>query len=192
MNVNVSLLRRTGVMILVVASSACAGHGRRYHDGQMDFGAVRTVAVMPLTNLSRENVAADRVRDVFTNMLLATGSVYVVPTGETMRALIRSSIQTPQNPTIEEIVKLGGILKADAVITGTVKEYGEVRSGTSAANVVSISLQMFETQTGKVIWSSSTTKGGLTFTARLFGGGGAPMNDVTEDAVDDLLSKLFN
>jgi hypothetical protein len=54
-----------------------------------------------------------------------------------------------------------------------------------------MSVQMQETATGKVVWSASTTKGGVGFGDRMLGGGGAPLNGVTEEAVDDLLNKLF-
>ena len=36
-----------------------------------------------------------------------------------------------------------------------------------------------------------TTKGGISMADRLLGGGGTPVNDVTEAAVRDLLDKLF-
>ena len=157
----------------------------------MDFGAVQTVAVMPFANMTRDNTAAERVRDAFMNKLLATGALYVLPVGEVARGVARAEIATPTSPSPEEVVKLGGIIKAQAVITGTVREYGEVRSGTSLANIISVSAQMIETQTGRVVWSASSTKGGITTTDRLFGGGGQPMERVTEKAVDDLISKLF-
>jgi hypothetical protein len=50
---------------------------------------------------------------------------------------------------------------------------------------------MIEIQTRKVVWTASTTKGGINTWDRLFGGGGRPMNDVTEAAIDDLLNKLL-
>ncbi len=59
------------------------------------------------------------------------------------------------------------------------------------ADVISLSLQVMEAQTGRVVWSASATEGGIGFTDRLLGGGGRPLNDVTEKAVDDLISKLF-
>lgn len=177
--------------LLLLGLAACASPARRYVDQGMDFGAVRTVAVMPFQNLSRETLAAERVRDVFSNMLLASSSIYVVPLGEVQRAITQTGIQTPATPSTEDVVKLGKALKADAVIAGVVKEYGEVRSGNSAGNVVSMSLQMFETATGKVVWSASTTQGGISMGDRLLGSSGAPMNQVTEAAVDDLLAKLF-
>lgn len=162
-----------------------------YRDPAMDFGAIQTVAVLPFQNLSRDSTGADRVRDVFINRLLSTGAVYVVPIGEVARGIIRTEIQTPVTPSPEEVVKLASNIKVQAVIAGVVREYGEVRSGSSSAGVVSMSVQMLEGQTGKTVWTASSTKGGIDVWDRLLGGGGRPMNDVTRDAVDDVIQKLF-
>ena len=169
----------------------CAAKGNVYHDANMDFAAIQSVAVLPFSNLTRDNLAAERVRDVFINKLLSTGAVYVLPAGEVARGVATVDVQNPFSPSPEEIVKLGPIIKVQAVITGVVKEYGEVRSGTTSANLISLSLQMIETQTGKIVWTASTTKGGVSILDRLFGGGGQPMNDVTDRAVNDLINKLF-
>jgi hypothetical protein len=157
----------------------------------MDFGSIQTVAVMPLANLAREPVVAERVRDVFINRLLSTEAVYVLPVGEVARGIAKMEIQNPSSPAPEEVVKLGAFLKVDAVITGVVREYGEVRSGTTTANVISMSIQLIETGTGKVVWSASSTKGGISFWNRMFGGGGQPLNEVTEQAVDAIFEKLL-
>jgi hypothetical protein len=157
----------------------------------MDFGAIRTVAIMPFANLTRDQLAGERVRDVFMTMLLATGGVYVVPQGEVARAALTAGIINPAAPTKEEILKFAAFVKAEAVITGVVREYGEVRSGTASANVISLSLQMIEAQTGKIVWSASSTKGGIGMKERLLGGGGEPLNESTEKAVKDVINKLF-
>jgi len=162
-----------------------------YRDPNMDFGAIQSVGVMPFQNLSRENLAGDRVRDVFINRLLSTGTLYVQPVGEVARAVNRLEILTPATPSPEEVVKLGAALKTQAIVTGVVREYGEVRSGSSAANLISVSVQMLEAQTGRTVWTASSTMGGIGVLDRLFGGGGRPMNDVTRDAVNDLIVKLF-
>jgi hypothetical protein len=108
------------------------------------------------------------------------------------RAVSGVGLASSTSPTPEEVQKIGGMLKADAVVVGVVKEYGEVRAGAATSNVVSISLQMYDAGTGKVIWSGTSTKGGVTWGARLLGTtGGEPMNTVTEQAVDDLLRQLF-
>jgi hypothetical protein len=157
----------------------------------VDFSSAKTVAVLPFQNFSTDKDSAERVRDVFTGMLLATEAIYVLPPGEVARAIKRVGIVNPAAPSIEEIKSLSGILGVDVVITGVVREYQLVRSGASTANIISLSLQMIETKTGTIIWSASSTKGGITLTDRLFGGGGEPMNDVTLESVDDLLNKLF-
>jgi len=176
---------------MLIVLGGCAATGNVYHDANMDFGAIQSVAVLPFSNLSRDNLAAERVRDVFINKLLSAGAVYVLPAGEVARGVATADIQNPFSPSPEEIVKLGPIIKVQAVITGVVKEYGEVRSGTTSANLISLSLQMIETQTGKIVWTASTTKGGISIWDRLFGGGGQAMNDITEKAVNDLINKLF-
>lgn len=178
--------------LLAAATLSCASTAsQRYVDPAMDFGAVKTVALLPFTNLSKEQAAAERVRDVFATMLLSTGAVFVVPPGEVQQAVSKLGLPSPSAPTAEEVVRLGKALKADAVITATVREYGEVRAGATGGNVISLSAQMMETATGKLIWSASSTKGGVSLGDRLLGASGAPMNQVTEVAVDDLLGKLF-
>mgnify|MGYP003383737325 CR=1 FL=1 len=124
--------------------------------------------------------------------LLAAQAVYVLPVGEVARGIAKTEVQAPSSPMIEEVVKLGAFLKVDAVITGVVREYGETRSGTSTANIISMSIQLIETGTGKIVWSGSSTKGGIGFWNRLIGGGGQPMNKVTEQAVDALFDKLLS
>lgn len=177
---------------LAMAPSVCSAQvSDVYRDPNMDFGSIQTVAVVPFANLARDQVVAERVRDVFINRLLASGAVYVLPVGEVARGISKLEVSSPSSPTPEEVGKLGALLKADAVITGVVREYGEVRSGTTTANIISMSIQLIETGTGKIVWSASSTKGGISFWDRLIGGGGQPLNKVTEQAVDALFDKLL-
>ncbi len=188
-------MQKTGVLLLALVMVAGCGIRRgaivTYHDPNMDFASLQSVAVMPFANLTQNTNAADRVRDVMMTMLQATGAVYILPPGEVGRGISRANISTPLTPTTEEVVAFSKLVKADAVITGAVREYGEVRSGTTSSNIVSVSVKMMEAQTGKVIWSASSTKGGVSISDRLIGGGGQPINAVTEEAVKDLLDKLF-
>jgi TolB-like protein len=159
------------------------------HD--MDFGSLNNVAVMPFQNLSGDDAAAERVRDAFMGDLLATEAMYVIPAGEVGRGIGRIGMRTPMTPTSEEIKKFGDVMQVEAVITGVLREYGQVRAGSTVANVISLSLQMIEVQSGNVVWSASSTKGGISVSDRLFGGGGQPMNRITEEVVNELLDKLF-
>ncbi len=180
------------ILCMVLFVGGCAPRSSEvYRDPSMDFGSIYTVAIMPFVNLSRDQLASDRVRDVFTTMLLADGRVYVVPSGEVARQVFVAGIANPYAPTTEEIIKLGKMLKAQAIITGVIREYGDVRTGQASANVISLGVQLTEVDTGKVVSSVSSTKGGIGIIERFFGGGGEPMNDVTEKAIKDAISKLL-
>jgi hypothetical protein len=180
----------TGLLLLGAATTGCSP-GRRFHDSNMDFGSVKTVAILPFQNLSRENTAGEQVRDTLFAALLATKAVYVLPPGEVSRAISRVGMANPAAPTVEEATRLGALLKVDALLTGVVREFGEVRSAGGTAPVVSVSAQMIEASSGKVVWSGTSTRGGLSLTDRLLGAGGRATNPVTEAAVDDLLDQLF-
>jgi polysaccharide biosynthesis protein PelC len=183
-----------GGTLLVLAAAGCAakrGSQVTFHEPNMDFSLVHTVAVMPFANMSTAQAADKRVRDVFMTMLQATGQIYVLPMGEVQRGLTRVELQNPTAPSAQDVVALAKVLTCDAVITGSVLEYGEARSGSAAANYVSMSVQMLEATGGKLVWSAQSTRGGVSGADRMFGGGGQPMNVVTAEAVNDLLDKLF-
>ncbi|HXV76187.1 MAG TPA: hypothetical protein VD788_07690 [Candidatus Polarisedimenticolaceae bacterium] len=185
---------RLAPVVVLLLGAACAHKTQKvtFHDPNMDFGLLRSVAVMPFGNETADRSAADRVRDVFMTTLQATGAFYVLPPGEVARGISRVSPEDETAPTPDNVVALANTLEVDAVITGVVLEYGEVRSGTASANVITVSLRMLEAQSGRVVWSASTTKGGVSASDRLFGGGGQPMNLVTQRAIDELLDSLFS
>jgi hypothetical protein len=58
--------------------------------------------------------------------------------------------------------------------------------------VISLGVRLLDRESGAIIWTASTTQGGITASDRLFGGGGKPMEDMARKAIDDLLDKLFN
>jgi len=179
------------ILFFLVACASPYRASENYHDPDVDFALLRTIAVMPFSNLTNDKMAGERVRNSFMNSLFSTGALYVIPAGEVARGISRAGIDNPWTPSGEEVSKLAAIVGADSVITGVVTEYGEVRSGAVTANVISVSMQMIEKESRKVIWSASTTKGGISVWDRLFGGGGEPMEDVTQAAVDDIIKKLF-
>ena len=193
MKQTLSVYRQLIICSVLLLLTGCAGSSSPpdYTNQQMDFGAVRTVAVLPFQNLTGDDQASERVRDAFMGMLLATEVIYVLPPGEVVRGINRANLRVPEIPSSEDITKLKGLLEIDAVITGVLREYGSVRSGSAEANLVSLSLQMIETQTGTVVWSAESTKGGITMADRMLGSGGQPMNTVTIQVINDLLDQLF-
>jgi len=186
--------RRSAIPLsfVLIAFGACATHQTTFHASSMDFGSIQRVAVLPFANLTRENTAGERIRDVLVTMLLASEAFEVVPKGELARALQRTGVRDATAPSKKQLLQLGKMIDVDAIFTGAVREYGELRSGQATANVAAISLRLQETQTGMIIWSASSTQGGVGFWDRLLGGGGRPMNKVSEDVVGSMLDALFN
>lgn len=187
---------RWAVLVLgaLLTFSGCAarrGVDVTYHDPDMDFSLIRSVAVMPLDNLSNNKTADASVRDVLMTVLQATGAFYVLPPGEVGRGISRLALASPSQPTAEEVVQFAEVVGVDVVFVGTVREYGELRSGGSVAGVVSFSLRMLEAQTGRVVWSASASAGGVSVKDRVFGGGGRPMDEVTRKAVSRVTDRLF-
>lgn len=185
-----------GCLLIAYLLSGCAvgeqvADSETYKNSLMDFSSIRSVAVLPFHNLASDDDAAERARDTFMGMLLATEAIYVLPPGEVERGIERTALREPSSPSSEKVKALGNILKVDAVITGVLREYGSVRSGQTEANMISLSVQMLEVETGSIVWSAASTKGGIGLSERLFGGGGDPMDSVTREAIDDLLDQLF-
>ena len=185
---------RTLVLSILLLGVSCAGHRggqTTFHDPNMDFGLIQSVAVLPFENLTGAQHADETSRDVFMTMLQAKIDLYVIPPGEILRAISRIQPENPQMPTEQEVVKLAENLEADVIITGTVLEYGQVRSGSASSNVCSLSIKMLEGQTGRVVWSASATRGGVSAGDRLVGSGGQPMNLVVTKAAEDIVNRLF-
>ena len=183
-------VERIVASFLLILVAGCASDDV-YFEPNMDFGSLQTVAVLPFTNLTGAEEAAERVRDTFMGMLLATGALYVLPPGEVARGMSKLGRFSAEGPSSEQIKQLSTILDVEGVFTGVVREYGSVRSGSTSANIVSISLQLIDVSSGIVVWSASSTKGGVGIVDRLIGGGGDPMDTVTVKAINELLDKLF-
>jgi hypothetical protein len=185
------IVRCVAVIFVIVLSGCAARTLDVWHDKEMDFGSVKTIAVLPFANLSQVQQAGQRVRDTLMVRLMATGGVYVLPPGEVARGIARAGLADPAAPSQEEAAKFCSIIKADAVITGVVREYGEVRSGSAIGSIIVVSMDMLEGQTGRVVWTASSEVGGISLKDRLLGPSGKPMNVSTEQAIDDIIEKLF-
>src|ERR1700751_5994431 len=102
----------TSVLILLAATAsvAAAQVPDVYRDPNMDFGSIKTVAVLPFTNLALDPVVSERVRDVFINRLLPTEAVYELPVGEGARGITKAEILNQSARSPEEIVKRGALV----------------------------------------------------------------------------------
>jgi hypothetical protein len=161
-----------------------------YINPDIDFSFFKKVAVMPLENLTNDKSAGEIVRHMVISELLASGLVDVVIPGEVMAVVNDLGIQNIASLNARQINALGKALNVEAIIMGSVEQYGEVRSGNVSAPEVTFTLLMAETGTGNVIWSITTTSGGASFAARHFGARSKTMSETLLTVVRKAINTL--
>lgn len=185
-----------GALAVLLLAVACAGCGDRpttsFVHPQADFSLISRVAVLPLENLTGEEAAAEKVRQLLIIELLSSGAVEVVDVGEVARGIRDSKISNPVSPSREDIQKLAGELEIQGLIAGSVQEFAEVRGGGARSTSVSMVFRMIETDAGQVIWSSSVSQSGSGAMVRLFGVGGDSPTERARKLIRKSLKSLIN
>ncbi|MFO0982313.1 MAG: CsgG/HfaB family protein, partial [Planctomycetota bacterium] len=127
---------------------ACASAPSIYVHPNTDLSMVHRVAVLPMDNLTTDRFAAERVRQVLVIELLAQGAFDVVEVGEVNRVLRARNIDNPANLGPEQIKALGNELKVQALLIGSVIDYGEHRSGTFTAPEIAVAMRLVDVDSG--------------------------------------------
>jgi PBP1b-binding outer membrane lipoprotein LpoB len=167
-------LRRLTLICIVLAALFCSGcrssNPETYHVNEdVDFSFVKKVAVMPLENLTSDKSAGEIVRHLVISEMLASGLSDVVVPGEVIHAVNDLGIKNISSLSKKQIIALGRTLRVQALIMGSVQQYGLIRLANISAPEVTITLMMADTGTGDIIWSVTKTRGGASFMARHFG-----------------------
>jgi TolB-like protein len=168
----------------------CRGPQAYIHPN-VDLSFIQKVAVMPFANLTRDEFAGRKVKEVLIAELLLTGALDVIEPGEVNRVLAKEKIQSVSSLTAVQIKTIGKALGAQAILIGTVEEFGEIRSGSLSAPLVTIGLRMMDVESGTIIWSVNHSKGGFGIMMRLLGVGGGTISEVTTKVVREAIDTLF-
>jgi hypothetical protein len=167
------LLKRyflTSAILILFIIPGCRSAVPTYHISEdIDFSFFKKAAVMPLDNLTSEKFAGDIVKQVVISELLASGLVDIVIPGEVLIAIKSLGIKSITSLSTEEIRALGKALNVEAIIMGSVQEYGEVKVGSSSAPQVTITLMMADSASGAIVWSITKSRSGAGFMSRHFG-----------------------
>ena len=122
--------------------------------------------------------------------LLSRG-VDVVEPGEVIALMRAMKVPSLNSITSEHIEEIGKILKAEAVMTGSVGAYKVSRGVSVSYPEVSMSLILYETQTNEIIWSVWHTTGGAGFWSRHFGAEVMTLDETVKVLVDDILDTIY-
>ena len=174
------------LMALAVAATGCGGP-KRYVNRNADLGAVKTVAILPLENLTTDKLCAERLNRILLTEFLNYRAFQVVEPGHVLRTVRREQAD-PATLTEDGIKRLGKALNVQAIVLGSVLEFEEKRGGDGSR--VKLQLRLVDTESAVTLWSVTRTRAGLGFGSRLFGLEGASATDVAEQLIRDEIARL--
>lgn len=186
-------LLRAALLVLPLLVAACASQKVEptvYVHPNADLSVYERVAILPLENLTSERFAADRVRELLTVELSSRNLFEVVESGEVNRVLRTKNLASAADIGPEAIQGIGKDLEAQALLTGSVIEFREQRTGTLNMPDIALSLKLLDVESGLVIWSVTDARTGLNVWTRLFGVGEEDQTTAARKLIRELLSTL--
>ncbi len=150
--------------VVFILLSGC-GHTLR-RDFTASRGAIaslRSVAVLPLENLTRFPDAGEIVAELFTNELYRVDHFRVMDRNQVKRLMREKRITPPQVVDRRAAQAIGRELEVDAVLIGSVSEYWyrlerRTRRPGGEEPAVGINARLVDVETGEVIWASSHSR----------------------------------
>ena len=148
------------------------GPGLRYYTNPAaDLSYIKRVAILPLHNFTRADLAHEKIRDILETELLQLEIFDVVDRGAMDAVLRELRIKSPSDISPSILKKISQELNVQAILTGAVDEYETERSGNISLAFVAVSLKLIDAKSAKVIWQITTSEKGGGALTRLFGVG---------------------
>lgn len=169
----------------------CGSSAQSYVKPMVDFSYLQRTAVLPFQNLTRDDLADERMQSVFLTELLSAEILEVSDPRETAAALLTLGIPNNQALTPEQAVALGKQLSVDAIFSGIVEDYGFARGGLDRSPEITLVLALTETETGSIVWRSQVHETGSSFWKRIFGGSPDDIYEVSRETVRKALGTLL-
>ena len=184
-------MKKIILTLMVLSMLFACGPGMRYYTNPAaDLSYIKRVAILPLHNFTRSDLAHEKIRDVLETELLQLEVFEVIDRGEVDAVLRELRINSPSAVSPSMLKKISQELNVQAVLTGAVDEYETERSGNISLAFVAVSLKLIDAKSAKVIWQiTSSEKGGGVLT-RLFGVGEKSLLDVGRILIRKCLKTL--
>jgi len=107
--------------------------------------------------------ATEKIDELLLVELLRTGSFQVIEPGEVERVLLELRIRRTSELSLEDMTAVSQRLNADALLVGSVLEYGRKESrsiGGGQVPSITIVLRLVDVKNGQVRWASSHSRTG--------------------------------
>ncbi len=159
------------VLCLAVGVTGCGLRSSRvsYNREDVDLGLVSRVAVLPFANNSKDQFAAERVRDVVITQVLALGIADVVDKGIVDSVMREEAIEPNRPIDLINLKRLGQRLNVQAFVIGTIDEAEEIRRGSLSFPELAMTIRLVDSRASMVLWQASGRRTSETWAGRLFG-----------------------
>lgn len=118
---------------------------------RMRAAQIRSVAVLPLENLTSDTYAPDVVAGLLGSALYGSRRFLVIEKNEAVRKLTAAKVKLPSTIDARAAVQAGRSLSVDGVIIGTVTEYAYLFYPEDA--VFGVRLDLVDVETQQVVWT---------------------------------------
>ncbi len=112
--------------------------------------SVKNVAIMPLK--AETELIGNSVADMVMTQLLRSGKYEVMERSRLNQVLGEAELAM-SGLSDSKLADLGAMAGAEAIVTGTVEEYGTVASRGKALPNVALSVRLVDCASGKILWS---------------------------------------
>jgi len=173
-----------GIMLL------CGCAQKYFIRESVDITRIRSIAVLPFENFTRDDFAGEKIRRIVITELLSRG-VDVTEPGEVTKLLSELNVRSLRSIKTEEIKKVGETLGVDAVMSGSVEAFGISKGINVTYPEVTVNLMLLETGSGNIVWSVRSSTGGASFWTRHFGAEGIPLSEAARRTVEDAIDTVY-
>jgi hypothetical protein len=152
--------------------------------------SISKMVILPIENYTSDKHAGKKIKALLTIDLLSR-NIDVIEPGEVMIVLRELKIRSVSSVTGKDIKKIGEILRSDAVMIGSVGTFQVSRGISASYPEVSLSLRLFDSKTGSIVWSIWDTTGGADFWTRHFGAEGVTLDETAKKIIKETIDTLF-
>lgn len=189
---NTSWIKQTILLLVVLPIFCSCSVPMSYIHPTADLTYIKTVAIVPLKNLTQERGAEGKVRNVVLAEVLRRGIFDVVEFGEVDKVLREEGVKETESVISKSVAERAGKrMNIQAFIVGTVEEYGISRAGSSSYPEVAASLKLVDAKSYKILWEATHSVKGATILDQLFGIGKKSRSDLCRRLVEEMFGTLF-
>lgn len=178
------------ILLFSIFSSGCSGP-MSYINPSVDFSYIRRVAVAPIINLTKDKFAGEKVMTVVATEILRQGVFDVVEFGEVSKVLREEGMKQDNLIGKQLAARAGKRLNIEAIVIGSVMQYGASNIAGSSFPEVSISLKLVDVNTYAILWEAAHNIKGANILDQLFGIRRDSLEDLCKEVVEEMIDTLF-